>query len=257
MSGCFKGVAGAVLLLVPGGELLAEHPNAVILEVVREMPKGGGYSVENKAKRSLDALQRSVQPVEGRIVVDAERATPSFCSSGTYVVLLKTLDRIQRKERFQVSGKVAERLRITEEQPDGEGVWGRWNANGPGAAKLLHDTKMGRSFEDWGEARAGDFMKIFWTEEIGQKEFGHLVVYLGTRKKGGKEWVRFWSSNKPGGYGEKEVEREKIKWAVFSRLERPERVSAVVKLGKTDKFLASMLTKRFTREEVRRALGMR
>lgn len=245
------------VMCASAGVLLAEHPNAVILKVIREMPKGGGYSVENKAKKSLDALARSVQPVEGRIAVNAKTATPSFCSSGTYVVLLKALDRIQQEEKFAVSGKVAERLKITEEQPDGEGVWGRWNANGPGAAKLLHDTKMGRSFEDWGSASPGDFLKIFWTEEIGQKEFGHLVVYLGTRKKGGKEWVRFWSSNKPGGYGEKEVEREKIKWAVFSRLERPERLSAVAKLRKTDNFLASMLKKRFTRDEVRRACGMR
>jgi hypothetical protein len=116
---------------------------------------------------------------------------------------------------------------------------------------------MGWSFENWSEAQAGDFLKIFWTEEIGKKEFGHLVVYLGTRKKGGQEWVRFWSSNDPGGYGEKEVPREKIRWALFSRLERPERLKGVAKLAKTDRFLAEMLTKSYTRSEVRKALGMR
>jgi len=249
-------MAGAVLGCLLQVAAAQEHPNMVILQVIGEMPKGGGYSVEHKAKRSLDALRRSVRAGEGRIAVEAGTAKPSFCSSATYVVLLKVIERMREERKFAVSGKAAALLNVVEEQPDGEGVWGRWNANGPGAAKLLHDTKMGRSFEDWKEARPGDFLKIFWTEEIGAKEFGHLVVYLGVRKVRGREMVRFWSSNDPGGYGEKEVEREKIKWAVFSRLERPERVGAVTGLRKTDRFLAEMLTKRYTREEVRKAVGM-
>lgn len=251
-----KTLLGALLLTGIFEICVAADPNAVILKVIGEMPKGGGYSVENKAKRSLDALRGAVKAEAGKIVVNPETAQPSFCSSATYIVLLRAVDRIRQEEKFAVSAKAAALLNVREEQPDGEGVWGRWNANGPGAAKLMHDTGMGRNFDDWKLARRGDFMKIFWTEEVGQKEHGHLVVYLGTRRKGGQEMVRFWSSNKPGGYGEKEVPREKIRWAIFSRLEHPERINAVTRLSGTDRFLSDMLTKRFSREQVLRKLGV-
>lgn len=245
------------LLVLAGVAAGQRHPNTVILEVIGEMPKGGGYSVEKKAKRSLDALRAAIRCGENRLGVDPETARPSFCSSATYVVLLEALERMRIERGFAVDGKAAQLWNVVKDQADGEGVWGRWNANGPGAAKLLHDTGMGWNFEDWGRARPGDFLKIFWTDEIGAKEFGHLVVYLGRRTVGGEERVRFWSSNQPGGYGVKEVPRRKIKWAVFSRLEWPERVGRVTRLRKTDGFLADMLRKRFTRDEVRKAVGVR
>lgn len=250
------GVLG--LMLAPRGMAQAGRDyNGAILQAIGEMPKGGGYSVENKAKRSLEALQAAIRMPGGQMTVLAGTAQPSFCSSATYVVLLKALDRIYGAGKGPMKGRVAQRLLVQAEQADGEGVWGRWNANGPGVAKFFHDTRMGRSFEGFAQARPGDFLKIFWSEEIGQKEFGHLVVYLGIRRDGGQELVRFWSSNLPGGYGEKEVPREKIKWALFSRLEHPERITAVTRLTKTDRFLAEMLTKRFTRDEVRKAVGMK
>ena len=92
-------------------------------------------------------------------------------------------------------------------QRDGEGVWGRWNANGPGTARLFHELDLGRNFTDYALARPGDFMKIFWTSEVGRAERGHSVVYIGRELVGGTERVRFWSSNKPAGYGEKSVPR--------------------------------------------------
>jgi hypothetical protein len=32
-------------------------------------------------------------------------------------------------------------------QRDGEGIWGRWNANGPGTARLFHEMNLGENFE--------------------------------------------------------------------------------------------------------------
>jgi hypothetical protein len=135
-------------------------------------------------------------------------------------------------------------------QPDGVGVWGRWNANGPGTARLFAELGVGRNFVDWEQARAGDFMKIWWSDEIGKLERGHSVIYLGRESRGGVEQVRFWSSNKPGGYGEKTVPRAKIAWAVFSRFEKPEAITRVESLPARDTFLANMLRVRSSRREV-------
>ena len=38
-------------------------------------------------------------------------------------------------------------------QRDGQGVWGRWNANGPGTARLFTELRLGRNFTDFAEAR--------------------------------------------------------------------------------------------------------
>src|SRR5690606_37168739 len=115
------------------------------------------------------------------------------------------------------------------------------NANGPGAARLFHELGLGRNFDRYEEARPGEFMKIFWTTEVGSRERGHLVVYLGRRTVNGEERVRFWSSNQPGGYGEKEVPRARIAHALFSRLENPQAFAAAPSLPKTDPYLASLL----------------
>jgi len=142
-------------------------------------------------------------------------------------------------------------------QPDGRGVWGRWNANGPGTARLFHELGLGRNFDDFDEARPGDFMKIFWTREVGSHEWGHSVIYLGRETRGGVERVRFWSSNQPDGYGVKSVPRSKIAYALFSRLEHPDRVAGSTALPLVDPYLASLLKVRSSQAEARRQAGLR
>jgi hypothetical protein len=56
------------------------------------------------------------------------------------------------------------------------------------------------------------------------------------------EHVRFWSSNKPGGYGEKSVPKSKVAAAIFSRLENPSNIQRVATIPKKDAYLASLLT---------------
>ena len=141
-------------------------------------------------------------------------------------------------------------------QRDGEGIWGRWNANGPGTARLFYELGLGRNFNNFAEARPGDFMKIFWSKSVGKSESGHSVIYLGTESKPDGEYVRFWSSNVPFGYGEKSVLRTKIAYAIFSRLENPANLTRINSAPEVDSYLSSLLRKRSNFAEANRKCGI-
>ncbi|MGJ8678437.1 MAG: hypothetical protein ACSHX0_13045 [Akkermansiaceae bacterium] len=223
--------------------------NKALLAQIGQMPVGGGYSVK---KDAFDGIFEAVFIKDGDLLLRPELATPSFCSSATYLVFMKTVMECREKGLLKLSDAELRALCFKDE-PDGEGFWGKWNSNGPGVAKLVDDLKLGRNFESYESARAGDFMKIFWTDEIGRKERGHLVIYLGQRVDAkGTAMVRFWSSNKPNGYGVKEVTKDSIKWAIFSRVEKIKNLRKVDSLPHEDVFLKSMLIKDFTRDEVRK-----
>ena len=190
------------------------------------------------------------------MLVNASGAVPSFCSGATYLVFLKTIAKLQDHGALALDKNSLEALNVYA-QRDGEGVWGRWNANGPGTARLFHELALGPSFEDYQRALPGDFMKIFWSSEIGKSERGHLVIYLGTEMLDGVEYVRFWSSNMPTGYGTKSVPRSKVARAIFSRLQTPENLARIGSLPGSDRFLADMLTRSATISEVRLKCGIR
>ncbi len=202
------------------------------------MPNGGGYSVNRAAKRNL---VRSVQLAKDQTLVLApDLARPSFCSGATYLALLGALAEME-KQGMPISREAKERL-VLLEHPDGEGIWGRWNANGPGTARLFQELRLGTNFTELEKAQPGDFLKLWWTDGIGAKERGHSVIFLGTgRADDGTATIRFWSSNVPDGFGEKTVSLSKVKHMVFSRLEHPERFNAISKLPMKDAYLASML----------------
>ncbi len=228
---------------------LAADWNPVVLAAVREMPKGGGYAANGAASQRLcDAAAVS----DGMLRVRPALAGASYCSAATYLVLLKVVQRGQAAGRLKLdAGPLAPAM-----QRDGEGVWGRWNANGPGTARLFHELGLGRNFTSWSEARPGDFLKIFWRDAVGSDEFGHLVVYLGTETKDGVETVRYWSCNKPEGLSEKAVAKSKIARAIFSRLERPEGLADAAGLPKTDTYLASLLERKSSFAEACRLSGV-
>jgi hypothetical protein len=145
---------------------------------------------------------------------------------------------------------------VIRDQHDGEGVWGRWNANGPGTARLFYELGLGRNFTDFAQARPGDFMKIFWNKNVGRRESGHSVIFLGLIAHPDGEYVRFWSSNLPGGYGEKEVPRAKVAAAIFSRLMNPENLSRIHGVPATDAYLASLLRKKSSLAEATKKCGI-
>ena len=141
-------------------------------------------------------------------------------------------------------------------QRDGEGIWGRWNANGPGTARLFYEMDLGQNFDDFAQAMPGDFMKIFWSPEVGRAEHGHSVIFLGTERKEGMDYVRFWSSNIPTGYGERSVPRSKIVHAIFSRLDAPANLERSSTVPPVDKYLASLLSVRSSYQEAKAKCGM-
>ncbi len=211
--------------------------NSIVLGQIREIPGGGGYATTREAHA---ALNFSVAPMGDSVSILPVRARPSYCSGATYLVLLKTLRAAEKSGGIEPLGSAWQAL-LPKAAPDGAGIWGRWNANGPGAARLFHELNLGRNFTSWAEARPGDFLKIFWTDAVGKSERGHLVVFLGEEERNGVPHVRFWSSNKPDGYGEKSVAKSKIARAIFSRLENPGNIRNAASLPKKDDYLASLL----------------
>lgn len=205
--------------------------NSKLLAAIQTMPSGGGYDGSDSTK---NLLHEACSLKDGKIQVSAGYAKPSFCSGATYLVLLEAL------------GSGPQALIPYVDQKDGHGVFGRWNANGPGSAKLIADLGAGRNFTSWDAAQPGDFLKIWWTEKIGARERGHLVIYLGHDG----ETVRFWSSNQPNGYGTKTVPRSNCRRILFTRITQPERFSLAKSLPSVDPWLASMLHEEYHWNEV-------
>jgi len=99
-------------------------------------------------------------------------------------------------------------------------------------------------------------MKIFWSPEVGRAEHGHSVIFLGMESKGGLDYVRFWSSNIPFGYGERSVPRAKIVHAIFSRLNNPANLSRIHSTQTVDSYLASLIRTRSSYAEAQEKCGM-
>ncbi|MFL6515300.1 MAG: hypothetical protein ACJ8M1_09790 [Chthoniobacterales bacterium] len=229
----------------------AEDFNELVLQQVRSMPVGGQYSVTRVAKIRL---QSAAHFESGKFFTLPSSASPSFCSGATYLVFIRTLEQLRESGRLQLDFATLDQLMIRE-QHDGEGIWGRWNANGPGTARLFHELGLGRNFDNFADARAGDFMKIFWSKNVGKRESGHSVIFLGRESRLGVEYVRFWSSNIPAGYGEKVVPRTKIAYAIFSRLEQPANLVRINSAPAVDTYLASLLSKESSFAEAMRKCG--
>jgi hypothetical protein len=226
--------------------------NALILSLTRSMPTGGSYATTATANQ---LLQSSIMLRQAGLEIEPERAKPSYCSGATYLIFTRVVQELSERGALSLDRKALRALLVAG-QSDGFGVWGRWNANGPGTARFFHELNLGRNFLSYEEARPGDFMKIFWTKEIGQRERGHSVIYLGTHVEKGVEMVRFWSSNQPDGYGEKSVPKAKVAIALFSRLERPENLRNLPTLAAHDAYLASLLTTRSSLPELRAKCGL-
>lgn len=217
-----------------------------------EFPEGGGYKTNRQALEALVLKACRWNAQAGKPVFLVKEARPSFCSSACYLLLLKTLyiwDSQQPKSVISEQAWLSLMPRMG--QHDGNGPWGWANANGPGLAVMVHALKAGVSFEDWQQARPGDFMKIFWTDHIGRKEAGHLTVLV----KDDGDKVTFWSSNTPGGYGSKTIPKSDIKRVIFTRITRPERFNLAPTLG-MNQWLSSLLKTEVSMKEVRKHSGI-
>lgn len=223
--------------------------NRTVIDAVHAMPSGGRYSTSPSANRALSGAVSS----EGTLLsVHTAGAVPSYCSGATYLVFLKALSDLQNSGRLMLTTETLAALRPAG-QPDGTGIWGRWNANGPGTARLFHELGLGPNFTDLSVARPGDFLKIFWNDGIGASEHGHSVVFLGHDPKAGT--LTFWSSNIPNGYGTKTVPLSRIHRLLFSRLEHPENLIRPM-LPRTDTYLSSLVHRSSNPEEMNRQCGI-
>src|ERR1700731_565982 len=226
--------------------------NSLILEQMGKMPSGGKYSISHFAKIKL---QSAAHFESGKFFVIPTKPYVSFCSGATYLVFIRTIEELRDRGQLQLDFATLNQL-IIRDQHDGEGVWGRWNANGPGTARLFYELGLGRNFTDFAQAQPGDFMKIFWNNNVGRRESGHSVIFLGTSQHPDGEYVRFWSSNIGMGYGEKEVPRAKIANAIFSRLETPANLTRINNVRLTDSYLGSLIRKSSSLAEARQKCGI-
>jgi hypothetical protein len=243
------------IFLAVAGSLVAQGAdcNATVLREIAAMPLGGEYGTTRVA---TVALVRAAHFESGKFFVLPAPDSPSFCSGATYLVFLKTIEQLERDGRLRLDADTMESLIIHDGQRDGEGVWGRWNANGPGTARLFYELGLGTNSTNFATARPGDFMKIFWTPEVGKAEHGHSVIFLGTETRNGEQYVRFWSSNIPAGYGEKSVPRSRIAQVIFSRLETPQNLTRVNAAPEVDPYLAGLVTGRSSFAEALEKCGM-
>jgi len=242
---------GAVFALAAQTSFAGDY-NSLILEQIKQMPQGGRYSVSRFAKI---CLQSSAHFESGKFFILPSAASPSFCSGATYLVFIRTLETLRARGELRLDYTTLEQL-IIRDQRDGEGIWGRWNANGPGTARLFHELGLGQNFDDFNRAKPGDFMKIFWSRQVGKSEHGHSTIFLGTENHFGVQYVRYWSSNIPSGYGEKSVPRSKIAYAIFSRLETPANLARISTAPSVDSYLASLLRTRSSIAEAGTKCGL-
>ncbi len=226
--------------------------NADILAAVKTMPDGGPYSNHNDA---TVALGKSITVDHGILREDPNVAKPVYCSGASYEVFVEVIGRLQSQGLLRLTDDTVDGL-LVHLQPDGTDSWGRWNANGPGTARLFYELNLGLNTMDWSAARPGDFMKIFYTDQIGKREHGHSVVYLGTFKKNGVDMIRYLSSDPPNGRAVTEIVKSHIYRAIFSRLQHPENLNNIPSMPKSDPYLASMLTTSSTLEEMKQKIGL-
>jgi len=253
-------LAAVLHLTLPAGAFAggpqSNSYNQLILEVIDKAPSGGGYSTKLKAHSNL---ANSVK--EGR--VNLVTARPSYCSGATYLVFLKVLQELENQGQLDLSEEdwtaLQPKLRPDGQDtlPDGTGIWGRWNANGPGTARLFYLLGAGKSFTELQEAKPGDFLKIFWNGKVGKEERGHLVVFLGGEEREGEPGIRYWSSNQPDGMGEAWAPLSRCKELLFTRLEKPSAVKRWETLPEKDPYLSQLLRKKSSWKEALEKSGIK
>ena len=232
----------------------------VLIGNIDEFVEGGGYYTGKTlnplfVRTAWDGLEQALSFDEtGRPVWDVSVLRPSFCSGACYMALLKAL--YDWDSAHVISPEAWKNLKpYTVEgsawpvQSDGEGCWGRANANGPGFAVLAARLGAGENayignrneyanatayWNAWGNVRRGDFLKIFWNGYIGadsaHSESGHMVLFLGrqyaTLNGRRDDIITYWSSNGSGtkidgGYGVSTCRASKIYRAVRTRITDP------------------------------------
>jgi hypothetical protein len=228
--------------------------NAMILDIINGLPSGGGYSIGSSFQLPTITAHNIGA---GRWEMRVYDGFPSHCTSATYTVFARLVSVLLDNGRIALVGEQIAALSAKSRMPnggtlvDGQGPFQIFNSNGAGVAALLKHTGTGMSFRDDKllYARAGDFLKLFWNDNVGASEHGHQVIYLGHKTVGSREMVCFWGSQRqnkkkrsggtealyyPAAEGDKVVDgygqvcrpRADIKAMVFSRVTCMEHLAA-------------------------------
>ena len=116
------------------------------------MPRGGRYAASREASTRL---AQAIRLDGDRFSVNPQGALPSYCSGATYLVFLKTIETLSGRGKLGLEPGTYGALLIRG-QMDGTGIWGRWNANGPGTARLFQECGLGSNFEDFDKGAFGN-----------------------------------------------------------------------------------------------------
>lgn len=162
----------------PDAAKLAKSPlNKMTMDVARSIEERQGY--EGKEDRPIIVkLQSSVTVNKGQLKVN-NQMKESFCSAGTYLAFLKVIEKAQASHMISLSQDSLQAIlpKNKDLQPDGVGIWGRWNSDGQGTAILYKELEIGHSTHDINEGEQGDFAKIDW-----KNGGGHSVVFDSVRQ---------------------------------------------------------------------------
>ncbi len=284
MSSFFKslGIWACLSLVLGTASAAPKDYNPLIVSLVQNFEHRGAYGAVRTDRQGearfadlfavVDGMNAAFsQDARGRLVIkDRKLGSHCFCSSSTYAIFLQLISKLERSGSIPVNADLNRELLdigssedVIYGKRDGVGLFGRWNANGPGVAVLFHELGIGKNFQDPSQALPGDFLKIFWNDEIGKKERGHLVIFLGHSPDFTKTLV--WSANKQNqdgssGNGTMWVENTRIKRAIFSRLTNPERLVNWLEVReeqRTSEYLQRILKEPGTVAEFEKQTGLR
>ena len=250
---CLVGAALAALSLGAHAEPSRQRAcggvdyNAMILDIIRSLPTGGGYSLSAKSVELPTITAHNIGG--GRWEMRVYDGHPSHCTAATYAVYAHLVAVLHNGGTLRLSPGQLRALAILRTMPDGtarldgEGPFAIFNSNGAGAAAFLKHTGTGFSFRDdkLSHARPGDFLKLFWNGNVGASEQGHQAIYTGHREIADRDMICFWSSQRQNrkkrggrrealyfpasaaakvvdGYGEVCRPRSDVKAMVFSRV---------------------------------------
>jgi len=174
--------------------------NAMILKIIDGLPTGGGYSLSASHVELPTITAHNIGG--GHWEMRVYDGHPTHCTGATYTVYAHLVALLHNSGAIRLSPTQLRALAVLRTMPDGtartdgEGPFAIFNSNGAGAAALLKHTGTGFSFRDdkLMYARPGDFLKLFWNENVGSTERGHQAIYTGHREIEGRDMICFWSS---------------------------------------------------------------
>ena len=261
--------------------------NRIVLREIAKTENGGGYSTVRQTalypQTSWTGMKRAWSySRKNGISIRMELARPSFCSSASYMMLLKALsvwdeDAVIGKKAWIALRPYTVKGMKYKVQDDGVGCFGYANANGPGVAMLVKTIGAGKNIyiggrkdypsaakwrKAWKKAKKGDFLKLFFNSAIGRDELGHQVIFMGTQKayKDGvrDDLIYYWSSQQStNGYGIACRHASEIRRAVLTKITNPEafaEADVLLPPNRKNRWLGSLLRKNVSVKAMKRRI---